>query len=296
MNMKLYYNADAGGGSGPAAEAPPPTEAAPAPAAPWSWAREDGALNEGWLERLPGDLKGHASLKAIGSLPDLAKSYVETKAMVGKRLEAPGANATPAQVAAWRKAVGAPEQIEGYFGAAGTLRPEIVPETMWDAENEKKFAALAHKHHLSTAAVQEILGFYGQNVAQTVQATQAQEAALLQSETASLRQAWGADFDQQMHLAARAAQTVGLDPKSHPIFTNADVVQAFARMGRLMSEDRLVRGETPGVGGSISDRIRDITDPASTSVLAREYRGDFGAEPQAAAQAHLHQLLASPRG
>jgi len=68
------------------------------------------------------------------------------------------------------------------------------------------------------------------------------------------------------------------------------VVQAFAKMASFLSEDKVVTG-----GGSVSSgiqsRIQDITDPQSQSQMAREYRGEFGPERQAAAQSQYHNLL-----
>lgn len=317
-----YFSADAGGGSaggtatligGSKAEAAPVASAATAGTAvagasggelrssqhasanaPASWFKDDaGTFAEGWFDRLPGDLKGQASLKAMPSLEALAKSYVETKRMVGARMEAPGEQATPEQIAAWRRVVGAPEKPEGYLGEGTSLRPERIPENMWDGEREQQFLALAHKHHLPPGAVKEIMGFYGEHVAQNFERSQQEETAMLGHESTRLRQAWGTEFDSNLQLAARVAQTVGLDPKSHPIFTSAEVVQAFARMGRLLSEDRLVTGQVRGMAGSTQDRIQDITDPRSQSSLAREYRGEYGPERQRGAQEQLHQLYAS---
>lgn len=265
-----------------------------AASAPWSWAKEDGSLNEGWREKLGGELAGNASLKTITSLPDLAKSYVETKKLVGSKLEAPNEKSTPEQIAAWRKTVGAPDKPEGYLGEAKSLRPESVPESMWDVESEKKFLALAHKHHLPAATVKELLGFHAEAISSALKQSQEAEAGVLQAEAAKLKQAWGVDLEANINLATRVAQTVGL-PKDHPVFTNADVVQAFAKLGKLFSEDKIVKGDATGITGTIQDRVKDITDPAGTSLLAREYRGEFGAERQAAAQRQLHQLLASQK-
>lgn len=257
----------------------------------FTWAKEDGSFSEGWIDRLPEDLRGNASLRVLGSVPDLAKSYVETKKLIGSKLEMPGEGATPEQLAAWRKTVGAPEKPEGYLGEAKSLRPEAVPEGLWDVKGEQQFLALAHKHHLPPAAVRDILGFYGQNIAQGLQQSQQQEAATLTAESAKLKEAWGKDYDANMNLAARVARTVGLDPKAHPMFTDSGVVQAFAKLGLLFSEDKLVKGDVTGISGSIKDRIRDITDPTNSSALARDYRGEFGPERQMAAQKQLHELM-----
>lgn len=128
-----------------------PASAAPAPG--FTWAKEDGAFADGWIDRLPPDLRGEASLRVMPSIPDLAKSYVATKKRIGAKLEMPGENATPEQVSNWRRTVGAPDRPEGYLGETPSLRPEAVPEHLWDTESERKFLSLAHKHHLPPAAV-----------------------------------------------------------------------------------------------------------------------------------------------
>jgi hypothetical protein len=305
-HYRLFRSTDAGGVSGGVSPAAAPADSSSQhnsqlPAAvsgsersgEWAWTKSDGGFNEGWTDRLPEQLRGHASLKVINSLPDLAKSYVETKTMIGKKLEAPGKEATPEQIAAWRKVVGAPEKAEGYLANTRSYRPDSIPETMWDSESEKRFLAVAHKHHLPPGAVKDIIDFYGDSFSNGMKVNQQRHTAHLQEETASLRRTWGREYEANLNAAARVAQIVGLDPKTHPIFTSAEVVQAFARMGKLMSEDRLVTGASQGLAGSASDRIRDLTDPKSNSVLAREYRGEFGAQRQAAAQAQYHQLLQS---
>jgi hypothetical protein len=115
---QFFYEGDTGGGSGspgaapaagatllasapaggdPAAGASPAGSGVAAPA--FSWANADGTLDPGWLDKLDGDLKGNASLRSIGTVQDLAKSYVATKQLIGKKLEAPGEGATPEQIA-----------------------------------------------------------------------------------------------------------------------------------------------------------------------------------------------------
>jgi len=292
----LFFEGDAGapaGGGTLLAAAPTAPAATPAgdPAAPWHAALPDSFRNTPSLTPFTG-FEGKELVQVPKEmLEKMGGSYVETKSMIGKRLEAPGEGSTPEQVASWRKTVGAPDKPEGYLGDAKTLRPESIPENLWDAGSEKKFLEVAHKHHLPPAAVKEILGFYGADVARALQQSQVDEKATLDAEGTKLREAWGKDFDTQLGLASRVAQTLGLDPKTHPMFTSSEAVQAFAKMGKLLSEDKLVKGEAPGINGSIGDRIRDIIDSKSTSNLAREYRGEMGVERQAAAQRQYHELL-----
>lgn len=259
----------------------------------WTWAKEDGTLSEGWADKLPETLKGHASLKTIHTLPDLAKAFVETKGLVGKKLEMPGEGATPEQIAAWRKTVGAPEKPEGYRGDAKTLKPESLPDELWNADAESKFLGIAHKHHLPPAAVKEILDFYGNSLVETAKAGEADAAKMVEAETAKLRQTWGGEFEANINNAKTIAKLAELDPMTDPMFTSARYVEAFAKLSKLISGDKAVTGETQSLGATVADRIKDISDPKSQSMLAREYRGEFGSQRQQAAQATYHQLLAS---
>lgn len=244
-----------------------------------------------WKAGLPEIFRSTPALKPFGEfktqdemLAALATSYASTKAMVGKKLEAPGDNATPDQVAAWRKVTGAPEKPEDY----GSLRPEAIPEDLWDKEGEGKFAALAHKHHLPPAAVKEIAALHGEMLQAGLQGAEADQTAMLASEGAKLKAAWGTQFDANLSAAQRFAETIGLEP-TNPIFTSSDVVQALARAASLISEDKLVTGQAKGLAGT-AERINDIMDPKSTSMLSRQYRGEFGSEQQMQAQSTLLKL------
>lgn len=140
--------------------------------------------------------------------------------------------------------------------------------------------------------MKEIIAFHSDAVKQGLDGAQAKEGEVLTAELGKLRQAWGGEFDSNLNLAGRVAATVGLK-NDDPIFTNAYVVQAFAKLGKLFSEDKLVQGESRGINGSITDRVREITDPTSTATVAREYRGEFGPERQNAAQKILHDLYSA---
>lgn len=297
---RIFFEGDAGGASGGGEGGGSTTllsgqqgggqqqqQSSAAPA--FAWAKEDGTLDTGWIEKLPEGLRGEASLRSISTLPDLAKSYVETKRLIGTKLEMPGEKATPEQIASWRKTVGAPEKPEGYLGDAKTLRPEAVPENLWNAESEKAFLALAHRHHLPPAAVKEIIGFHADSIAAALAKSSEDEGAVLQAEGTKLRTAWGQDYDANLNIALRVAETAGFK-KDDPIFTNANVVQGFAKLGKLLSEDKLVKGDAPSMAQTLADRARDITDPKSQGQVAREYRGEFGPERQTAAQQLLHSL------
>ncbi|MFN0130803.1 MAG: hypothetical protein ACKV19_29420 [Verrucomicrobiales bacterium] len=253
-----------------------------------------GGSGEDWKSELPEAFRTTPSLQPFQGfasraemLEALGRSYVETKAMVGKRLEAPGPDATPDQIAAWRKVVGAPDSPDGY---GETLRPETFPEDQWDAESEKEFRSIAHKHHLSPSAVKDIIGYYEKSVLAGVDQAKAGEPEFLAAETATLKKAWGGEYHRNLGLAQRFAATLGLK-SDNPVFTSAEVVQAMARGASLLSESKLITGQAAGLPASNQERAQAIMDSKNQDLLAREYRGEFGRERQLQAQQVLHQLL-----
>ena len=273
------------------ADATPQT--APGGSAP-AWLKgDDGTFDPGWVDRLPESLRAEASLRIMPTISDLAKSYVETKKLVGTKLEMPNEKSTPEQLASWRKTVGAPDKPEGYLGDAKTLRPDTLPESAWSSESEKAFLDVAHKHSLPPAAVRDIIALHAADVGKHLQGVGEAQNAALAAEEVKLRTEWGAQFGDNLSAAKRMAQTIGLDPNTHPAFTDSTVVMAMSRMAKLLSEDKLVKGDAPSIGTTIEGRIKDIQDTKSDSMVSREYRGEFGAERQASAQHILHQLIGS---
>lgn len=258
-----------------------------------SWVDSSGKFTEKWLNVLPEDIRGHPALKSMGTMQDLAKSYIHTKGLVGSKLDYPGEGASPEAIASWRRTVGAPESPEGYLGKEGTLRPESIPEDFWNKDAEKGFLAVAHKHHLPPGAVKDILGFQASLIEAELGKSEEVKAQTLANEKTTLQKEWGSDFEARLNIVARMAATVGLKTDD-PIFTNSRVCKAFHAMATLVSEDRLVQGdEKTALGGSVAERIRDIQDPTSTSQLAKQYQGLLGDALQKEAQALLHQLMAS---
>lgn len=283
-----------GGGTlfgGGGAAAPPVTGQGQASPPSNPWFKDDGSFTDDWTTKLTGKHKDSPSLKAIRTPHDLADAYVETKGLVGRKFEAPGSDATPEQVAHWRKTVGAPEEPEGYLGdGKKSFRPDGLTEDAWDAATESQFLAIAHKHHLPAQAVREMMEFYGGSVAKGLQQNMAASEAMLQTEGAKLRQTWGQEYNQNLADAARMSKMAGLDPATDPIFTNAAAVQAFAKLAKQFGESAIVAGGPASAVGGIQARVADITNPQSQSVAAREYRGEFGPERQRNAQAQLHAL------
>ena len=199
-----------------------------------------------WRAALGDDLR--PKLEKFTSSTDLAKSYVELQAMVGKRVAVPDENATPEQVAAFREKLGVPKTPGEYKLAVPANLPEGVVDVAVATADLQKYAALAHQHGIPPKQMQEMVNqFYADQVAATQQAAGA-NAARTEQAVNKLFAEWGGDKDANITYAQRAvkqfdtdgqftaflaeAKVDGIALGNHPMF-----LKLFARAGRAMAED-----------------------------------------------------------
>lgn len=150
----FYRNAEgaAGGGDGTAASAAAAPAAAPITAGIAATASQEGSSASASVPMggqppaasaapdFKTSLGEFASDPALADFKDpaaLAKSYLETKKLVGQKLGIPGADATPEAKAAFEKALGVPDAPEGYE----FKKPDSLPEGMeYNEEDAKQWA------------------------------------------------------------------------------------------------------------------------------------------------------------
>lgn len=276
-------------GSSPEAAAPPPAAAATpaAAAAPstYTWADETGKFSSDWLEKLGPDFKGNPTLSTVNNLPGLAKAYLDTKALVGKRPAPPSETSTPEQVAEWRKLVGAPETPDAY----GSLMPEGFQKELWNGDIEKAFTEVAHKHHLSPAAVKEIAALQAQGTLATYEREVARAREALDAGRAELKKEWGPNFDRRAAEAKALATAIGIPEDDDIFISRPDILKRLAAAApALLGPDKLITGAPVGIAGGIQERIETIQ-------RGDDYQGKNGFDKQKAAQAMLHQLMAAAK-
>lgn len=246
----------------------------------------DGTFAEGWHTKALG-AEYNGPLAGVKSVADVDKmlrdNIAAARAKTDGMVRVPGEGAKPEEIAAFRKALGVPDTAEGY----GALRPETIPEGVWDADAEKALQSVAHKHNLTPAALKDIVGLYAGQIDGQMKMGEAQAKEFVAGETSKLRGEWGDSFEPNVRNVVRLAATVGLDP-TNPIFQSADVVRAFHRITSMMSEDKLINGATVNLAVSPQEQAKDVmTNPKNPHYEAYQ-RGD------ANAVALVNNLLAQP--
>lgn len=221
-----------------------------------SFVAPDGTFRDGWLDRLPQEFQQDApTLSRFKSFNDLAKSYLSSRKMMGDMADAvripkvPPPNASKEsldnyrkQLTEYRKAIGVPESPDGYKIEPPAKLPDGV---QWDKNVAAAFSALAHKHNIPSSAVQEMIAFDIQRQAAMTQRFSKSVSEKIESGRHELQQEWKGDFETNIGLAKEAARASGIkDIEQDPGFTSPGMVKFAAWVGKILQEDRSIRGDS----------------------------------------------------
>jgi hypothetical protein len=225
----------------------------------------DGKIDAKKFDALPEHLKPHRGVfEKYQTVEALLGGMANLANLAGKKALAPlPENATPEakaeRAALMRSLNGVPETPDGY----NVKRPADVPQEYWSDAYVGGVLGILHKHNASPQLVQELIAFDTGITKQNMAKAGQNEVQSLAAEQAALRKEFGPQYDDKLDLAQRAARTLGLQPDD-PLFRNHKMVVAMARVGEMISEDRLVSGDGPS-GDTMSDRqkARDIVNNAA---------------------------------
>lgn len=298
-----------GGGAAPPASPPPSSPGATPPSAtvlggavpentpqsapaPASIAEliADGKFSPGFSGRLSDDLKPYAgTLRKFEGVPigDVLKSYGELEKKIGQRVQPPGENAKPEDVAAWRKITGAPEKPDDYK----IEKPADMPPELWNDGLAKGFAELAHKHALPPSAVQEIAKWWNAQQSELYGQAIGQAEAQAAQQIEALKGEWGESFGPNVQAASRIAKLANLPIDDPSIGDNPAVIRALHAVSLLVSEDK----QMPASGGGpvlTYDQQADDIQQNPANPLYADYHGKFGEARQRQAAERARALRA----
>jgi hypothetical protein len=238
------------------------TSAAPEPiAAPAGDPTPGSSVGGDWRAALPPELQTEKSLERYKDTGALAKAYLEAEKKLGLPHEAPGADAKPEQLAAYRKRMGLPEAPDKY--------PLTLPQTKegtdfsWDDRWLSTLKERFHAAHAPPKALQAAIDTFHEYMHSTydqVRGQQAQQDAQEREEAMRvLEQAWGPrNGPLWKHNNARAVAALEhVFGDAAPAEKNAIIEMAanphFAAGLARLADGLLERGFVSGdeVGGSL---------------------------------------------
>lgn len=167
----------------------------------------DGVLNEGWRGTLDEDLREDKSLLSFKSVGDLAKSFVNTKKMVGANtIAVPTDASTPSEIEAFHLAGGRPDTVEDYDLKTPEGLPEEIATKIFPEDKIAKWKERFFKGGVSQKAASAFIQEFAQDIlADYKNIEQAKETAKANL-VSGLSTEFGAAFDQKMHLGDMAME------------------------------------------------------------------------------------------
>lgn len=149
--------------------------------------------NEGWREAIAaGDPKMLARLGRFNSPEDMWRSYtaLEARMSSGELKSALPKDATPEQLATWRKENGIPEKPTDYelkFANGTVIGEEDMPVV-------GKFLEIAHKNNLSNAQVKDTLEWYYTMAEAQTEEQATKDTTIAREAQDKLRAKWGTEY------------------------------------------------------------------------------------------------------
>lgn len=236
-----------------------------------------------------------ASKFAGKDLTDLIQSYGEAQKLIGQRnegtIKVPGAEASVEEIAAFNRAIGVPESADKY----STDKVPMPPGIELKAERLEGFKEFAAKRGITQGAFEAVLEFEAQYQAKAAQERQVAMEQYLRQQEDTLREEWGAKYDQRAMRAMRAAETLDL-PQDHPALQDADVRRAMAKFADMISEDKLAGNDAIVQTLSTSSKARDIVFNPDNPLHKAYHNGTDPNHREAVTQYNRFLSEASRRG
>ena len=156
----------------------------------------------------------------------------------------PGENASPEEIAAFRKAIGVPDSADGYDIKA----PDNLPPGLgWDDNAVKAFKSFAHEQGLTGKQAAAAVAYHTKMVQDQVAAAIAAHNAEADKTEAKLKTEFGSEYEHKIQQANNALRVFGLSDAlgRAGLLADESVIRAMIKIGASFAESKLKGGDTP---------------------------------------------------
>jgi len=206
-----------------------------------------------WLAQGPDEYKQHEAFKGFKTIGDLQKHYLEVNEELQgaqknaeRSVKLPTPESPDEEKIAFFRAIGKPAKPEEYE----LPKVELPDGLEMDEEFEPMFRQAVYGLNLSKGQAAGLWKMYNEFVGKVYSVDKAQTEEEIRKMGDSLREEWpGTQYDENVTLAMRAIKTYGGEDlwkaitdaglEKHPA-----MLKAWAAIGRMTAEDKLVPGET----------------------------------------------------
>ena len=252
------------------------------------------AQDANWRDPFAGDdAKFKSELERFGTPADMGKAYREQRATIssGNLKQAPDANATPDDLAAYRSANGIPAEAAGYLENLpdGTILGEADKEIFGD------FASAMHDMNVEPAVMHKAIDWYNGFAEQQQDQMAELDNGHHQETEDTLRQEWGSDYRANINLVGSLIESTFGEENASAILNARDgegralmnipgVLQGLSEISRKLNP---VAQLAPKPGGSAQETLDD--EIAGIEKLMRTDRKAYNKDEKT--QARYRELL-----
>jgi hypothetical protein len=239
-----------------------------------SYVNPDGTFVPEWTKRLPeemGDFRN--KLANYKDTTELAKALHSAHQLIGKKgVIVPGKDSPPEEVAAFRKAMGVPENAADY---TKTITPESMPEGIeWSDKLAGPYVDVAHRWNVPPGAMKELVNI---RMKETQLQQEAEKLVIQQTQREGiekLRTIWRGDFENKLGLVRNAVKFVRGNNNTYGL-GDPEVVRIIADLASRMNEDTFVNASASSAGfSSMKARANDIQTNPQNALYKKYWEGD----------------------
>jgi len=234
-----------------------PAETTTATLVPETKVPEAAAAAVDFQSLIPEEYKEEKSLQNFSKMDDFVKSYLHSQKLVGlDKIPVPNKHATDEDWKEVYKRLGSPETADGYKYSL----PEghAVPE-----DTLKSFSEQAVKLGLLPNQADGIMKYYNEVINQGVNDQTIKSDEARKASEQDLRKEFGSTYDNKITGAKNLNTTMLADVSK--LGDNPQIVKAFANLSEKLSDDDIVKGDTPSyqTTSEINKQIAALQQPGS---------------------------------
>ena len=216
---------------------------------------------------IPEEYREEKSLQNFNKMDDFVKSYLHSQKMVGlDKIPVPNKHATDEDWKEVYKKLGSPDTAEAY--KYSLPEDHAVPE-----DTLKSFSEQAVKLGLLPNQADGIMKYYNEVINEGVNEQNIKSEEARAASEVDLRKEFGSTYDNKITGAKNlATATLGADflnttmlADGSKLGDNPQIVKAFANLSEKLSEDDIVKGDTPDylTTNDITKQIGALQQPGS---------------------------------
>jgi hypothetical protein len=217
----------------------------------------DGSFTEDFYTSLPDDLGSHSSIKQMKNVVDLAKSYQNTKGLVGKKLEEFWTSEDAGIVAKRQEIMGIPKDAAGYEIAL----PEVPENVPYDTVQVDKFKEFAAENGIPADLAQKLVNWDAERATTAMSGMQDVISQQTQEAEDGLKKEWGPKFDYNVSKVQQATDHLGITETVNSLGLGRSpefLKMVMEKIVPAISNDALVESQQKDTLATVTDNLNEV--------------------------------------